>query len=879
LFLQSVGSVTSSVPQIDVEGKGWEIPGASPGLELDGHGHLLSTANGTGASAGVQLIPIGPHGSMSVSATISLPPGSADWVGFGFSKNNQLLTANGSQTGPWVKIQGNGNVILYGGAGDGNPVSVQTVSTNQSGPAKFILTYDAFQATASLESASNGLTNSVFRNISLTNSAEVIVPRYLLFEFSSSSVLPDRRQVSDVAVDWSPRPHPLLTLPSPPPANVILLGPPTGQSDISAIQAALNSAATLKGGGEVRFKAGATYVITNSSTVSGMPLLLTHSTNVLVNGNGCKILVRNPRIGFLDMAFCTNIIVQGFTIDYDPLPFTQGVVTAVISSPGPAFEFRLDAGYPDPTGSDFLDIAQWGTFMDSTRPGRLADNHSTIYEFSSVVTTKTNGIYKVTLHNRSKLPTIQVGDKWCQLARWNGSPLFRARNCYQVTWLDITGYTGAAAAFAGNASSLVNEINCQIVIGPSPGGTNGVPRVKTTNADGGLFGNPRIGPWVEGCNFIGMSDDVANANTLPFFISGPVTEPTNTFHLIGYTPGGGLADLASQEVQVGDDVTFYNGTNGVVFNRATITKVDPPYVTFDHSISNVFPGQDTTNTLIFDNSLNTSAVYLNNRFSNSRIHGIYCRANNILIAHNFITGMGVSAIAAHPALGLAGPNSFIPTNVVIMANVLADGGCSYEAVNNSDPSDEPTWALIQLHKAVVGSDYVPEGQEISGIRILNNSFTEWRRGAITLHNVTDANIIGNYFGPPMTNNALSALTNHVVADLWACDYKNMRIERNVKSDILSDAKAIRQDGKFATITSAFQALIAPDLALTLETNNAVVGWDSPTPAFVLQKADVLGGATNWSDWSFFPYISGNSNTVVIPEPDPNQVRFFRARQR
>src|SRR5208282_1464395 len=109
--------------------------------------------------------------------------------------------------------------------------------------------------------------------------------------------------------------------------------------------------------------------------------------------------------------------------------------------------------------------------------------------------------------------------------------------------------------------------------------------------------------------------------------------------------------------------------------------------------------------------LNSGAVYLNNRFSNSRIHGIYCRANNILIAHNYVTGMGASAIAAHPALALAGPNSFVPTNAVIIGNVLADGGCSYEAIHNLDPTQEPVWALLQLHKATANTEYVTHGRE------------------------------------------------------------------------------------------------------------------------------------------------------------------------
>lgn len=876
-FSQAPGSVTNSTPWVDIEGKGWQVGSPATDLELDGQGHLFNSSTNRGGSAGVPLVPIGPHGFMTISATVNVPPGSSDWVGLGFGNSNQFLAGNASQSGPWLKVQGNGSVTLYGGSGLNNPLTIASAFTN-TGPAEFLLTYDAFVAAASAAVVTDGATNSLWNNVPVTNTLGSVSARYLIFQFPTNAAPPELRWVGPVAVDWFPRPRPLLSLPTAPPGNVVHVGAPTGASDIQLIQNALNAAAGLAGGAEVRFLNGATYHLTNNSTGSAVAVLLSSATNVLVNGNGCKIMITNPRIGFLDLNQCENVIVQGFSVDYDPLPFTQGVVTSNLMSTEAAFEFRVDPGYPNPTNSDFLDIQQWGTFMDPTRPGRLADNHSTIYEFRAVTATPVKDVYKVTVNNRSKLATVQVGDIWCQLGRWNGSTLFRARNSYQVTFLDLTNYTGAAAAFAGNASALVNEINCQILIGPSPGGTNGVPRVKTTNADGGLFTNPRIGPWVEGCNFIGLSDDVANANTLPFFIAGPVSRPTNTFHLIGFTPGGALADLASGSIQQGDDISFYNGTNGVVFDRATVTRVTPPEVTFDHAISGIFPGQDTTNSLVLDNSLNTSAVYLNNHFSNSRIHGIYCRANNILIAHNVITGMGTSAIAAHPALSLSGPNSFIPTNVVIIGNVLADGGCSYEAINNTDPSQEPTWALIQLHKAIATSDDIPVGREISGIRIVNNAFLQWRRGAITLHNVSDANVIGNYFGPPLTNNGLEDLTNHAALDLWACDYSSIRMDRNVSAGPLPAAHAVREDGRFAALTNAFQPLLSPEMALTATSSSLVLSWTSPAPAFVAQQTGLVGPGGAWEDLPEPPYVAGASNLVSIPFEGARQ-RFYRIRQR
>ena len=110
-------------------------------------------------------------------------------------------------------------------------------------------------------------------------------------------------------------------------------------------------------------------------------------------------------------------------------------------------------------------------------------------------------------------------------------------------------------------------------------------------------------------------------------------------------------------------------------------------------------GTYDTNTLLLNRTLNSSAVYLDNQFSNSRQHGIYCRANNTLIAHNTISGMEMSAIAGFPAMTPTFLNLFAPTNVVILDNILSD--CSYcrTGISNAIPTAEPAFALVDFHQA------------------------------------------------------------------------------------------------------------------------------------------------------------------------------------
>ena len=89
-FDQAAGNVTNSTPFLDVQGDGWQIPSGANPLDSDGQGHLFAAATAGGA-ASVPLIPIGPHGVMTATATMQLPPGTLHWIGFGFANGNEMF--------------------------------------------------------------------------------------------------------------------------------------------------------------------------------------------------------------------------------------------------------------------------------------------------------------------------------------------------------------------------------------------------------------------------------------------------------------------------------------------------------------------------------------------------------------------------------------------------------------------------------------------------------------------------------------------------------------------------------------------------------------------------------------------------------------------
>jgi len=82
------------------------------------------------------------------------------------------------------------------------------------------------------------------------------------------------------------------------------------------------------------------------------------------------------------------------------------------------------------------------------------------------------------------------------------------------------------------------------------------------------------------------------------------------------------------------------------------------------------------------------------------------------------------------------------------------------------------------------------------------------------------------------------------------------------------------------VTNAFQPPAAPELTAWLTGSNALVGWVSPAPGFVLQQAGTLtGGVNNWLDVTNAPMLAGESNLVTVAIAGTRTNQFYRARQR
>lgn len=94
-------------------------------------------------------------------------------------------------------------------------------------------------------------------------------------------------------------------------------------------------------------------------------------TNVEIRAAGVEMICTETTRA-LTIRRCRNVTVRGLTIDYDPLPFTQGRIES-ISADGRTHEIRLFDGYPR---ADRAVPFKYEIFRPDTRTLRFGDYHS-----------------------------------------------------------------------------------------------------------------------------------------------------------------------------------------------------------------------------------------------------------------------------------------------------------------------------------------------------------------------------------------------------------------------------------------------------------------------------------------------------------------------
>ncbi|MCX6939079.1 MAG: right-handed parallel beta-helix repeat-containing protein [Verrucomicrobia bacterium] len=230
------------------------------------------------------------------------------------------------------------------------------------------------------------------------------------------------------------------------------------------------------------------------STKSGVYLRLNDLRDITIIADGVEMICTQT-VPAIDIMNCENLTLQGLSIDYDPLPYTQARIAAVTEDNN-EIDVVAIPGYPAlPSGPTAIEVYDPATNQLRTRNTNL--------HFNSTLESPN----KATLQREStvrSVPFAQAGDVVVITARNNQLPAPHAvstSSSDRITFRNVTLYAGYQAGFIESKSTEIKYLGCRIDRRP-PGEdivSRGYPRLRSVNQRGIFSTNARSGPLLERC--------------------------------------------------------------------------------------------------------------------------------------------------------------------------------------------------------------------------------------------------------------------------------------------------------------------------------------------------------------------------------------------
>ncbi|MDX1563848.1 MAG: right-handed parallel beta-helix repeat-containing protein [Phycisphaeraceae bacterium] len=236
--------------------------------------------------------------------------------------------------------------------------------------------------------------------------------------------------------------------------------------------------------------------------------------DVRIDAEGVE-LVCTETTRAISITDCRNLTIRGLTVDYDPLPFTQGRIMAM--APDKKWiDFQIIKGYPE----EGVQPNKFEIFDPQTDTLRTGTYHNITLERLPAAGRPAR--YRVTKpgHYRFNAETHleQVGDIVaiaCSHAPGGSIPhIVHLKNCTNVTLEGVTLYAGPTFGFLENDCDRTRYLRCRVDRRPVQGDLRprGYRRVRSLNADAFHSKNATRGPVISECVARFQGDDCVNIN-------------------------------------------------------------------------------------------------------------------------------------------------------------------------------------------------------------------------------------------------------------------------------------------------------------------------------------------------------------------------------
>lgn len=525
-----------------------------------------------------------------------------------------------------------------------------------------------------------------------------------------------------------------------------------GKSDDgAAIQKAVDAAVVAGPGSRVIFE-NKTYRLDWRKSVPYQISLL-NATNIALEGNSA-VLVSHPQNNLISLINCSGVSVKGFTVDYDPLPFTQGTITEVNAKAG-WLDFRIQKGYRNPVEEyETLGLKppkkDWGVVVDPVERHRRWDVTMHFFMEEFLHSPAGADIVRVMFAEETKkksLADVRPGDRYVITFKYGNSgannELVGCGNClFEDFTMYMAKYGMTFRVVKSNAQNVFRRVKMTF----KPGSD----RLIATPKDGFHCKENRVGPLIEACFFEGLLDDSINISACPYWIK-KVLAP-GVYAVNGSQNGAPC---------VGDRLTAFTPAKSAM-SQGFVVKSVRPYakkaqwheIELEREIENPvvndtnddFPGGPEK--MKFTGLYNVDAcganyVVRNCTFREQRRHAILVRAPGGLIEGNTIDGVGGSGVYMSNEFGsfYEGP---VPQDCTIRSNLFRNTQGVPIHVGSKRATTPAAYAkniLVTGNRIEARSTPCIQAFSVNGLAISNNILSVKSKGSSNIEPLSLTNIV------------------------------------------------------------------------------------------------------------------------------------------
>lgn len=500
---------------------------------------------------------------------------------------------------------------------------------------------------------------------------------------------------------------------------------PSSTNNYAAVKSAVDAAMASGQPAEIRFEAGAIYRIglpDGPNMQSQYALYIKNASHLVINGQGATLLITHPEIGGICSENSNNVKIKNIKIDYDPLPFAQGTVTAVNHAQY-WFDLQVTNGFLEPDQPCFArSMSKWGlTVRDEADGGRRYGPTAVFAERWQKTGERLWRFYPVREGGGYKDPLIQSGlkpgDTFIHKAG-NYAQAVAAIKCDSLLWENITVFASPGLAFFPHITSHHTIHNCHVKVKEG--------RIFSTNADGIHMRGSRGHVVIDSCSFEGMADDAINVHSSALSVQD---QPS---------PDQVLVKKSSYSLHPGDELVLVRSATATVGQTVTVKTVKDAgrnwLVTLAGAIPPLTVGKGFASSDNFYNLSEAADPFVIRRctFKDYRGRGILVSAHGGLIENNiFDLREGWGVILTYESTRWAeGPMAY---DVTVRNNEFHGHGAPPPAI------------LSMLYARQDNTDQVTTTVErpFHDLRIEGNRFYEYGAPVMELSNARNLHIRGN----------------------------------------------------------------------------------------------------------------------------------------